>query len=102
MKSDFKKNNFDINHGLRHEIPVGIGKTGIRSVVTIHDLIPERFPEQYNPVDVKIYHKKFSYACRHADKVIAISEQTKKDILEFYKAPEEKVVVCYQACDTDV
>ena len=99
VKSDLKKNNIGLYHGLSHEIPVGIDKTGIRSVVTIHDLIPERYPEQYNPVDVKIYHKKFSYACRHADKVIAISEQTKKDILEFYKIPEEKVVVCYQACD---
>lgn len=99
VMSDLKKNNIGLYHGLSHEIPVGIDKTAIRSVVTIHDLIPERYPEQYNPVDVKIYHKKFSYACRHADKVIAISEQTKKDILEFYKIPEEKVVVCYQACD---
>ena len=99
VKSDLKKNKIDLYHGLSHEIPVGIGNTGIRSVVTIHDLIPERYPEQYNPVDVKIYHKKFRYACRHADKVIAISEQTKNDILEFYGVPDEKVVVCYQACD---
>jgi glycosyltransferase involved in cell wall biosynthesis len=31
--------------------------------------------------------------------VIAISEQTKRDILEFYKIPEEKIVVCYQSCN---
>jgi glycosyltransferase involved in cell wall biosynthesis len=29
---------------------------------------------------------------------IAISEQTKKDIREFYKTPEEKIRVCYQSC----
>ncbi|MGB3155371.1 MAG: glycosyltransferase family 1 protein, partial [Chitinophagaceae bacterium] len=33
------------------------------------------------------------------DKVIAISEQTKKDIIEFYQTPEEKVVVCHQSCN---
>ena len=99
VKKDLVKNRIDLYHGPSHEIPIGIQQAGIRSVVTIHDLIHERYPEQYNPVDVKIYSKKFRYACKHADKVIAISEQTKRDIIEFYKTPEEKVVVCYQSCD---
>ena len=99
VKDDLKKNKIDLYHGPSHEIPVGIHNAGIKSVVTIHDLIHERFPEQYNPIDVKIYNKKFRYACKYADKVIAISEQTKKDIIEFYKTPEEKIVVCYQSCN---
>jgi glycosyltransferase involved in cell wall biosynthesis len=78
---------------------VGIQHTCIKSVVTIHDLIHERNPEQYNAIDVKIYNKKFRYACEHADKIIAISEQTKKDIIEFYKTPEEKIEICYQSCN---
>ena len=49
--------------------------------------------------DVKIYSKKFRYACEHADRVIAISEQTKRDIIDFYKTPEEKITVCYQSCN---
>jgi glycosyltransferase involved in cell wall biosynthesis len=99
VKKDLQKLKIDLYHGLSHEIPVGIQKTGIKSVVTIHDLIHERHPEQYNSIDVKIYSKKFRYACAHADKVIAISEQTKKDIIEFYKTPEEKITVCYQSCN---
>ena len=75
-------------------MPIGIQKTGIKSVVTIHDLIPERYPEQYNPMDVKIYRKKFRYACEQADKVIAISDQTKQDIIDFYKIPGEKIEIC--------
>ncbi len=98
VKKDLKKLKIDLYHGLSHEIPIGIQKIKIKSVVTIHDLIHERYPEQYNPVDVKIYNKKFRYACQHADKVIAISEQTKKDIIEFYRIPSEKIVVCYQSC----
>ena len=98
VTKDLQKLKIDLYHGLSHEIPVGIRQTGVKSVVTIHDLIHERYPEQYNAIDVKIYSKKFRYACEHADKVIAISEQTKKDIIEFYKTPEEKITICYQSC----
>lgn len=97
--TDLKKHKLNIYHGLSHELPLHIHKTGIRSVVTIHDLIHERFPEQYAKLDVKIYRQKFLYACRHADKIIAISEQTRRDIMDFYKIPQEKIVVCYQSCN---
>lgn len=98
VKKDMQRVHLDVYHGLSHEIPVGMKKTGIKSVVTIHDLIPERYPGQYNPVDVKMYRKKFRYACRQADKIIAISDQTRRDIMEFYKIPGEKIEICYQSC----
>lgn len=99
VKKDLKKYGIDIYHGLSHEIPVGIQKTGTRSVVTIHDLIHEIYPGQYNRLDAKIYQLKSRYACMHADAVIAISEQTKQDIIERYQTPEEKIHVCYQSCN---
>ncbi len=99
VKKDLQKLKIDLYHGLSHEIPRGIQETGVKSVVTIHDLIHERYPDQYKSIDVKIYSQKFRYACKHADKVIAISEQTKQDIREFYKTPAEKIVVCYQSCN---
>ena len=99
VKKDLQKLNINLYHGLSHEIPVGIHQTSIKSVVTIHDLIHERYPDQYNAIDVKIYSKKFRYACKHANQVIAISEQTKNDIIEFYKTPENKISVCYQSCN---
>lgn len=99
VKKDLQRLKIDLYHGLSHEIPIGIQDTGISSVVTIHDLIHERYPEQYNAIDVKIYSKKFRNACANADKIIAISEQTKRDIIKFYKIPEEKITVCYQSCN---
>ena len=99
VKKNLQRLKIDLYHGLSHEIPVSIQKTGIKSVVTIHDLVHERYPGQYNAIDVKIYNKKFRYACANADKIIAISEQTKQDIIEFYKTPEEKITVCYQSCN---
>src|SRR4051812_7222584 len=54
VKNDLKKFNIDLYHGLSHEIPMGISKTGIPSTVTIHDLIFERYPKQFNLIDVNI------------------------------------------------
>ena len=99
MIKDLRKRNIEIYHGLSHEIPFGINKTKIKSVVTIHDLIFERYPEQFSNIDVKIYRKKFMYACRYADNIIAISKQTKNDIVDLYKIPDEKIEVCYQSCN---
>ncbi|HSU49357.1 MAG TPA: glycosyltransferase family 1 protein, partial [Segetibacter sp.] len=96
---DLISNKIDLYHGLSNEIPIGIEKTGVRSVVTIHDLIFERNPTQYNRIDVLIYRQKFRHACKKADHIIAISNQTRVDITSFYKIPENRISVCYQSCD---
>lgn len=93
-----KKNKLDIYHGLSHELPVGIKKTGVKSVVTIHDLIYKTYPNDFSLIDRMIYNFKFTYACKNADKIIAVSESTKNDIIKFYKVPSEKVEVIYQSC----
>ena len=98
VKKDLKRDGINLYHGLSHEIPVGIQRTGIKSVVTMHDLIHERYPNQYSAVDVKIYSKKFRYACANADHIVAISNQTRDDLLQYYVVPAEKITVCYQSC----
>lgn len=95
---DLKRDMIQIFHGLSGEIPVGLQETSIKSVVTMHDLIFIRYPELYKKIDRTVYHKKFKYACEHADQIVAISEQTKLDICEFFHIPENKVKVIYQGC----
>ena len=51
----------------------------------------------YTAIDRTIYKFKFQYACQHADKVIAISECTKQDIIRYLGTPENKIEVIYQA-----
>ncbi len=89
----------DIYHGLSHELPYNIQKTGIKTVVTIHDLIFLRFPELYKPVDRKIYNRKFKYACEIADLVISVSKQTADDIKQFFGIDESRIKVIYQGCN---
>lgn len=89
----------EIYHGLSGELPRGIDKTNIKTVVTIHDLIFVRYPELYSFFDRKIHFNKFKYAAQVADVVIAISEQTKRDIVTFLKIEPSKIKVVYQGCN---
>ena len=97
MEKSIIKNNIDIYHGLSNEIP-RIKNKKIPYLVTIHDLIFKRFPRNYRTLDRKIYNIKYKYAVKHSDLVIAISEQTKKDIIEFYNIDPNKIKVIYQSC----
>jgi len=99
IAADAAHDQIDLYHGLSHEIPDGIEKTNIKTVVTIHDLIFKRFPHYYKKIDRKIYDNKIKHAVKFAHTIIAISEQTKKDIIEFYQVAENKIEVIYQACD---
>ncbi len=94
IKKDLK--DLDIFHGLSNEIPLTDFKA--KKIVTIHDLIFKRYPEYYPMIDRMSYDFKFHYACHKSDLVIAISEQTKKDIIEYYNVPVQKIKVLYQTC----
>ena len=96
-----KKLGIDIYHGLSNELPLGMKKSGIKSVVSIHDLIFMRFPKLYRKTDRIIYKAKFEQACRDADRVIAISQQTASDIRSFLKIDSKKIDVVYQGCQTE-
>ena len=61
------------------------------NVLTIYDLIPCKFPEQY-PGALGWFGESFDNA-QHMDVVVAISENTKKDVIEFLKIPEDRIHV---------
>ena len=86
-------------HGLSNELPCGLGRRGIRSVVTVHALIFRILPGCYKPVDRWIYTWKFRSACRRADRIVAVSECTKRDIVRLFGIDPAKIEVIYQGCD---
>jgi glycosyltransferase involved in cell wall biosynthesis len=96
---DLNQDGCQIFHGLSHEIPLAIQHTRIKSIVTIHDLIFLRFPQYYKFIDRKLYGWKSKSACKRANKIIAISEKTKEDIIDLYGISPEKIEVIYQSCD---
>lgn len=85
----------DVFHGLSQELPAGL-PAKVKKIVTVHDLIFLRFPQLYSRIDARIYTYKVAKACRDADVVIAISQQTAQDIMSFLDVPESKIKVIYQ------
>ena len=98
LENFLSKDGIEIFHGLSNEIPMRKKSSSVKHVVTIHDLIFKRFPNTYKKIDRNVYNTKFKYAAQNADKVIAISEQTKQDIVNFYKVDADKIDVIYQTC----
>jgi glycosyltransferase involved in cell wall biosynthesis len=96
--ADLVKDDITLFHGLSGEIPMGLKENNIKSIVTIHDLIFMHYPHLYSFFDRKIHYFKFKKAATNADKIIAISKQTKKDIVHFLNVDPDKIEVIYQGC----
>jgi len=72
-----------------------------KMVVTIHDLIPLIFPNEFS-IAARLYCRlMISHSLKKSKKIIAVSQNTKKDILNFFHTPEEKIEVIYEGVDED-
>lgn len=98
---DLTQDKIEIFHGLSGELPLNLKSKNIKTIVTIHDLIFIRYPELYSYFDRKIHFLKFKKASQNADLIIAISQQTKDDIINFMNIKPEKIKVIYQGCQED-
>ena len=99
MRKEIMERKLDIFHGLNQELPFGIQNTKAKTVVTLHDAIFVRYPELYSTSYRLVFTAKNKHACKIADKIICISEQTKQDAIAFFGADERKIKVVYQGCD---
>lgn len=98
IAKEAEKLGLDIYHGLSHELPSGIEKT-TKTVLTMHDLTFIKHPEWFPVLDRMMYRKKYLSSCQRADRIIAISELTKRDLLELTEVDPNKVEVVYQGCN---
>jgi len=90
------KGGFDVFHPTYYDdyfLPYLNGKP---FVLTIHDMIPELYPQYYKRDDIQIRMKK--KLAPLASAIIAVSENTKRDIMRFLNVPEEKIHVIYHGC----
>lgn len=99
VKNYLQRERIEIYHGLSNEIPFGLQASGIGLIATIHDLIFLKHKEQYPFFDRQIYELKTRYAAKHADRIIAVSEETKQDLIDFYGITEKKIAVIYPSVD---
>lgn len=98
LRKQLKEWDVDVYHGLSNEIPMGLMSKNrrIATVVTMHDLIFLHHPEYYNVIDRNLYKMKYLKSALNADRVIAISESTKRDLIEHVGVDEDKISIVYQ------
>jgi glycosyltransferase involved in cell wall biosynthesis len=91
-----------VHLGVAGATPLLLGLGGCRRIVTCHDAIPSRYPERYMGVHdggrfvgKRIERRRY----RGADLVVAISEATRRDVVELYGVPECRVVRVYNGVD---
>ena len=99
-----RSNNVDIYHGLTNQLPRSISRLNIPLVITIHDLYYLHYPELCRndlgqKDDLKKLNRELKEACIRSDKIIAVSESTKNDIVDQFCVSPDKVTVIYQSCD---
>ncbi len=94
---DLRREHVDLFHAPHYVLPP---LARCRSVVTIHDCIHLRFP-QYLPNRVAYAYARGSLwiATHRSDRVLTVSEASKRDILRYFRVPDKKIDVIYNAID---
>lgn len=108
MWRDVVRDGVDVFHGLSHDMPYGtrgagdvggVGGAGgvVGRVVTVHDVCYKTYPDMFPLVERLIYSEKYRHACHVADRIIAISQSTRRDLVELLGVDDSKIEVVYQA-----
>lgn len=96
LEMAFSRNKPDVLFVPAHTLPFAKPR---RAVVTIHDIGFEHCPRLYKWPD-KIYHRQtIKWIKRLADKIITVSEFSKKDLIEKYDIDAQKIAVVYNGYD---
>ena len=89
----------DIYHFFAFRIPKKIrGKV----IITIHDMIYKIYPETTQIKNLDKFNKEITNSIKKSDKIIAVSEATKRDILNYFNIAEKKIEVIYPGVDNEI
>ncbi len=94
-----QRHHIELFHGLANELPYQVHQMPVSTLVTIHDLTFKRYPHYYSYLQRQRLDMQYRHACRHADRLVATSHNTKKDIVEFYEVDPQRIEVIYQSCN---
>ncbi len=92
-----EKGHYDVFHPTFYEMYFLKHLHGKPFVLTIHDMIPELY---FKKSDMQISRKR--ELVKHAAHIVAVSENTKRDIVNMLQVPEEKITVVYHGAPEDV
>jgi glycosyltransferase involved in cell wall biosynthesis len=74
---------------------------GVPTVLTVHDLIFKLFPEHHKRLNHLFLNNAMPLFVQRADAIITISESSKRDLIDHYGTPADKITVIYEAAAPD-
>ena len=89
------KDQFDIFHTSDWTLP----RLKTKLVTTIHDLTFIKYPQTHTPYLIKVHTRHLNLAKKYCSRVIAVSQSTKNDLLD-YGFKKDQVTVIYEAADS--
>lgn len=91
-KSDLFFSKIDLYHSSSYDL---IPPRGKKFVLTIHDVIVKAYPEGHSPETLEKVNKEIVRSLEKADGIITVSENTKQDVLKYFKFPENRIKVIH-------
>ncbi|MDO8573338.1 MAG: glycosyltransferase family 1 protein [Candidatus Daviesbacteria bacterium] len=76
-------------------------KSKAKKVTTYHDVVPIKYPQWSHPKIITVHKRRLKLVEQEINMVIAVSEATKKDLLEVSNIPEDKITVIYEGPTAD-
>lgn len=73
------------------------GPTKAKKVTTVHDLIFLRHPDSLPRHVINVQSRRMGWVKKEVDVLIAVSQSTKKDLIDLIEIPQEKIIVVYEA-----
>lgn len=101
-RNNIEKLNLDLIHFTLQIIPSHLQDINIKKIVSIMDIQQEYFPEFFTKNQLQDRKRMYVSSCESADEIIAISEFTKKTIIEKFQIAKSKVTTVYLNYNDDV
>ncbi len=89
----------EVFHAMEHLLMPLNRQPKVPTVMTVHDLIFELFPEHHKTLNHLFLTRAMPLFVQRADAIITVSEASKRDLMEHYGTPAEKITVVYEAAD---
>lgn len=86
----------ELFHATEHLLPY---LRSVPTVLTVHDLVFERYPEYHKAWNYRYLHAAMPLYCERATAIIAISQHTRGDLIERYGVAPGKITVIPEAAD---
>ncbi len=95
---DLQRGDVELFHSLSEFVPFGLQRRGIPSIVTVHNLDFIRLRKHFMPLHNFLRRIAMTASLRRADRIIAVSENVKKDVVRYLHIDSEKIDVIYRGC----